>query len=246
MLENIEINSNFVVIGLILVALVCIYLLYTSLTSGSNNNELKQNINNLILQNKKRDEIIHFLVNQVQLLQSQPPISEVNTSHSPDNDDTTTCDGNMVCNNDTTCDNDTTCGDDEEYTVNNNINVEDMRKLDQLLDEDIITSGTTNSDDTMRNEMETLVNNDDDENDDENEDNDDVDNSENDDDDVVNDDDGTTGLVADVLNVNRLPAKDLTLLRAYTMSQLKDYAKILNISSSGNKDALVNRVYSAL
>ena len=31
-----------------------------------------------------------------------------------------------------------------------------------------------------------------------------------------------------------------------TVTQLKDYAKVLNISTSGNKDTLINRIYNAL
>jgi hypothetical protein len=226
MFENID--NNYIVIGLIVLTLVCIYLLYNSLNSGGDSIELKKHINELVLQNKKRDEIIHFLVNQVQLLQSQPPITEITTHEPFVNDNTPTTE-----------------------PLNTDINTDDMHKLDELLEadfpvktdainetDDVVADNTDDGRETVDEGHETV---------DEGHETDEV---------VAdNTDDGheTSGssseeeaLINSVLSNDKLPPKDKDLLYVYTVSQLKDYAKELNISAGGNKDTLINRIYNAL
>lgn len=68
-----EINNNFLLIGLIVVAITCIYLLYSNLTKVNDSASLKTTINNLIQQNKKRDEIINFLLERIENLEHGLP-----------------------------------------------------------------------------------------------------------------------------------------------------------------------------
>lgn len=68
-----EINNNFLLIGLIVVAITCIYLLYSNLTKVNDSASLKSTINNLIQQNKKRDEIINFLLERIENLEHGLP-----------------------------------------------------------------------------------------------------------------------------------------------------------------------------
>ena len=68
-----EINNNFLLIGLIVVAITCIYLLYSNLTKVNDSASLKSTINNLIQQNKKRDEIINFLLERIENLEHALP-----------------------------------------------------------------------------------------------------------------------------------------------------------------------------
>ena len=245
MFENIDIN--YIVIGLIVLTLVCIYLLYNSLNSGSDSLELKKHINELVLQNKKRDEIIHFLVNQVQLLQSQPPISTIDTTkqgeHFTNLDDNNTLNGVE----ETVNVNDIMLEDGDNgvlgnevlgnEVMNNNINVDDMAKLDEILAEDISLVNT---------ECETMV---DTENavDTSNETGHETDTgNETDTDNESQGSQSSDALVDSILANDKLPPKDKNMLNLYTVSQLKDYAKELNLSMTGNKNTLVNRIYDAL
>jgi hypothetical protein len=63
-----EINNNFLLVGLIIVAVTCIYLVYLNLSKSSEITSLKTTVNNLIQQNKKRDEITTFLLDRVETL----------------------------------------------------------------------------------------------------------------------------------------------------------------------------------
>lgn len=224
MFENIEIGTNYLVIGLIVLALVCIYLLYTSLTSGSQYSGLKKNINDLILQNKKRDEIIHFLVGQVQMIQSEPPIKELNTT--PNNNLETDVEDNIVELDDT-----------------------DMAELDELL--------STNTEEALQQvnvieELPSVVYEEEDE----------LDEEETTVDDETQDQEEETGLAAvaeeetqesdssidEILDNsnNGLPEKDKEMLGIYTVTELKDIAKRLNITVYGNKAKIIEKVYEAL
>jgi low affinity Fe/Cu permease len=239
MFENIDIN--YIVIGLIVLTLVCIYLLYNSLNSGSDSLELKKHINELVLQNKKRDEIIHFLVNQVQLLQSHPPMTEIDTTTGQGEHFTNTATEHIP----------TTVATHEESVNVADINTDDMAKLDKLLNEDLTVEQNTTltSNDNMKSE-------DNDSNQEEvGSENNVSDNEEVRDElssvleDNESDSDGSQGsdaLVDSVLSGDTLPPKDKDLLYVYTVSQLKDYAKNLNISTGGNKDTLINRIFEAL
>jgi hypothetical protein len=207
--ENID--NNYIVIGLIVLTLVCIYLLYSNLSSGGDSIELKKHINELVLQNKKRDEIIHFLVNQVQLLQSQPPMTEITTSTNESNVNIPTTTATHV------------------ETVNiSDINNEEMAKLDEILNEDFSTTEVNiEEDNTTKPNIEKIT---------------EKTLSEDNTKEVETDD----GLVDSVLSTDKLPPKDKDLLYVYTVSQLKDYAKDLNVSTSGTKDVLINRIFDAL
>jgi hypothetical protein len=191
-----QIDNNYIVIGLIILTLVCVYLLYTNLTSGNDSIELKKHINELVLQNKKRDEIIHFLVNQVQLIQSQPPITEITTHESIDNE-------NLQ---------------EEEpvNTVQNEIDKNEMNKLDKLLEVDFSTTEEKQDTEDESNEKSSETSEEQDK------------------------------LVDSILSSDKLPPKDKDLLYVYTVSQLKDFAKELNLSTGGNKDVLINRIYNSL
>jgi hypothetical protein len=65
-----EVNTTFLLIGLIIVALTCIYLLYVNLTRANDTGALKNAISTLIQQNKKRDEVITFLLERVENLEA--------------------------------------------------------------------------------------------------------------------------------------------------------------------------------
>lgn len=60
-----EINNTFLLAGLIIVAVTCIYLLYVSF-NRPDMTSFKNNLNNIVQQNKKRDEIVNFLLDKVQ------------------------------------------------------------------------------------------------------------------------------------------------------------------------------------
>lgn len=64
-----ELNNSFLLIALIIIAVICIYLLYSNLTKSGETASLKSGINALIQQNKKRDEIINFLLERVENLE---------------------------------------------------------------------------------------------------------------------------------------------------------------------------------
>lgn len=61
----VEINNTFLLAGLIIVAVTCIYLLYVSF-NRPDMTSFKNNISNVVQQNKKRDEIVNFLLDKVQ------------------------------------------------------------------------------------------------------------------------------------------------------------------------------------
>ncbi len=64
--------------GLIIVAVTCIYLVYLNLSKSSEITSLKTSINSLIQQNKKRDEITTFLLDRVETL-----TAAINNTNSP-------------------------------------------------------------------------------------------------------------------------------------------------------------------
>jgi hypothetical protein len=66
--KMIEISNTFLLVWLVVLALICIYLLYMSLTRNSETDSLKSSITNLVRQNKKRDELINFLMERVETL----------------------------------------------------------------------------------------------------------------------------------------------------------------------------------
>lgn len=228
MFENIEIGTNYLVIGLIVLALVCIYLLYTSLTAGSQYSGLKKNINDLILQNKKRDEIIHFLVGQVQMIQSEPPIKELNTT--PNNNLETDVEDNIV-----------------------ELDDADMAELDELLSTNTgeplqqtnvieeLPSVVYEEEDELDEEETTIV--------DDNDETQDQEEAETGLEAVAEEDpqesDSSIDEILDNSN-NGLPAKDKEMLGIYTVTELKDIAKRLNITVYGNKAKIIEKVYEAL
>jgi hypothetical protein len=64
----IEISNTFILVWLVVLAIICIYLLYMSLTRNNEADGLKSTISNLVRQNKKRDELINFLMERVETL----------------------------------------------------------------------------------------------------------------------------------------------------------------------------------
>jgi len=64
----IEISNTFILVWLVVLAIICIYLLYMSLTRNNESDTLKTTISNLVRQNKKRDELINFLMERVETL----------------------------------------------------------------------------------------------------------------------------------------------------------------------------------
>ena len=63
----VEINNTFLLAGLVIVAVTCIYLLYVSFNKPDITS-FKNTINNMVQQNKKRDDIVNFLLDKVQNL----------------------------------------------------------------------------------------------------------------------------------------------------------------------------------
>jgi hypothetical protein len=88
-----ELNNSFLLIGLIIIAVICIYLLYSNLTKSGESASLKSGINALIQQNKKRDEIINFLLERVENLEHNVtpvqnlPVSQNSVANIPITDD---------------------------------------------------------------------------------------------------------------------------------------------------------------
>ena len=88
-----ELNNSFLLIGLIIIAVICIYLLYSNLTKSGESASLKSGINALIQQNKKRDEIINFLLERVENLEHNVtpvqnlPVSQNSVANIPVTDD---------------------------------------------------------------------------------------------------------------------------------------------------------------
>ena len=72
-----ELNNSFLLIALIIIAIICIYLLYSNLTKSGETASLKSGITALIQQNKKRDEIINFLLERVENLEHNVTPSQV-------------------------------------------------------------------------------------------------------------------------------------------------------------------------
>lgn len=64
-----ELNNSFLLIALIIIAVICIYLLYSNLTKSGETASLKSGLSALIQQNKKRDEIINFLLERIENLE---------------------------------------------------------------------------------------------------------------------------------------------------------------------------------
>jgi len=64
----IEISNAFILVWLVVLAVICIYLLYMSLTRNNESDSLKATLTNLVKQNKKRDELINFLMERVETL----------------------------------------------------------------------------------------------------------------------------------------------------------------------------------
>lgn len=86
-------TNNFMLIGLIIVAVTCIYLLYLNITRVNDTDDLRNNIKTLIQQNKKRDEILNFVIENIEDLRNNlhPKSTNHVVSSSPINDtDTTT------------------------------------------------------------------------------------------------------------------------------------------------------------
>jgi hypothetical protein len=63
-------TNNFMLIGLIIVAVTCIYLLYLNITRVNDTDDLRNNIKTLIQQNKKRDEILNFVIENIEDLRN--------------------------------------------------------------------------------------------------------------------------------------------------------------------------------
>ena len=66
-----NLNSNFLLIGLILVSITCIYLLYININRSNETDSIKQNIKVLISQNKKRDEILNYVIDKLDTLNNK-------------------------------------------------------------------------------------------------------------------------------------------------------------------------------
>lgn len=64
----IDISNTFILVWLVVLAIICIYLLYMSLTRNNESDTLKASLANIIRQNKKRDELINFLMERVETL----------------------------------------------------------------------------------------------------------------------------------------------------------------------------------
>ena len=75
-----EINNTFLLAGLVIVAVTCIYLLYASF-NRPDVTSFKNTINNMVQQNKKRDEIVNFLLDKVQGLNNL--VTKLHTTLSP-------------------------------------------------------------------------------------------------------------------------------------------------------------------
>ena len=69
-------NSNFILIGLIIVAISCIYLLYLNLGKANDLNNIKYSVRNLIDQNKKRDEIMNHILTNLNKLKEKDDLRE--------------------------------------------------------------------------------------------------------------------------------------------------------------------------
>ena len=120
-----ELDSKYIVIVLILLSIICIYLLYNTITnsfSSSNVDRLHLYVEELVTHRKKQDEVIHYLVEQVRLLKSTPPTS-LSSNNNP-------LDNGMVSQSDVITNT-------EVNDVNNdgesNIDVEDMNNLQNEL-----------------------------------------------------------------------------------------------------------------
>jgi hypothetical protein len=64
-----QLNNSFLLIALIIIAIICIYLLYSNLTKSGETASLKNGLSVLVQQNKKRDEIINFLLERIENLE---------------------------------------------------------------------------------------------------------------------------------------------------------------------------------
>ena len=68
MLENM-LENNFLLIGLIILAVICIYLLYKTLSWASELSTVKQSMSMLVTQNRKFNEIVTFLIERIENLE---------------------------------------------------------------------------------------------------------------------------------------------------------------------------------
>lgn len=66
-----EISNHFLLAGLVILAITCIYLLYINLSRSTESNTLKAAVSSLVRQNTKRDELINFLMERVETLTNQ-------------------------------------------------------------------------------------------------------------------------------------------------------------------------------
>lgn len=118
-----EMNNTFLLVGLVIVAITCIYLLYASFNTPDLN-AFKNTVNNMVQQNKKRDEIVNFLLDKVQGLNNLVVSlqngngANVETTHTTQNQ-----------NIDDLLDTALSEGDDNEYTY---LTDDDKMRLDTL------------------------------------------------------------------------------------------------------------------
>ena len=76
-----NLNSNFLLIGLILVSITCIYLLYVNINRSNETDSIKQNIKVLISQNKKRDEILNYVIDKLDSLNTTVTTNQLHTTN---------------------------------------------------------------------------------------------------------------------------------------------------------------------
>jgi hypothetical protein len=76
-----NLNSNFLLIGLILVSITCIYLLYVNINRSNETDSIKQNIKVLISQNKKRDEILNYVIDKLDSLNTTVTTNQPHTTN---------------------------------------------------------------------------------------------------------------------------------------------------------------------
>jgi hypothetical protein len=80
-----NLNSNFLLIGLILVSITCIYLLYVNINRSNETDSIKQNIKVLISQNKKRDEILNYVIDKLDTLNTTVTTNQPHTTNTVSN-----------------------------------------------------------------------------------------------------------------------------------------------------------------
>ena len=89
------VNPSFLLAGLVILALTSIYLLYLHLTKSNDINGLTGTVKALINQNRKRDEVINFLLTRIEEQAhnvEKPDVpAEYNTPNEPNTSDDATC-----------------------------------------------------------------------------------------------------------------------------------------------------------